>query len=690
MAQTIVKVALDKPLIDAFDYLWGEEFVCNPCPGMLVEVPFGRLSTVGIIVEVSDHTDIEISKLKKVRALAPLPSLDGKILGLAKFAAEYYVHGFGETIIPAIPKWWRTSSHWQKGLGNTKAVKDLSKSAVQIQDQIIRPEQLNQNQKDALSSLCSQNRETFKAIFLNGVTGSGKTAVYLNYLDRIFTNDKDTQALILLPEINLTPQLERRIRAHLPDADMVVLHSGLSDKQRAKAWYAAITGQARIILGTRLSILTPIPNLAVIVVDEENDGSFKQQEGLGYSARDLAVWRAKNEDIPVILSSATPSLETWHAVEVGRYEEIKLSQRINHAEMPAVELVQIQQSDNGLAISPRMKQELYDNYQKGRQALVFVNRRGFAPVLVCKACGWLSECKYCSSYAVMHRRLGLSNTPALCCHHCGLVKPIPRACPKCGDSDLMPLGRGTQKLEEQLQEVSPQVKILRVDADTARTGKLSEALFAKIHQGDADIIVGTQMLSKGHDYQNIGLVCVLDADARLYSNDYRAPELLFAQLIQVAGRAGRSGGERSKILIETRYPNDPVYQYLMSYDVAGFMQYISKERHDAGLPPFAYHALVHAESKQMSSSLGLLGSAKEFLEKNISSKKEVRCFDPIPKPLARIGGKERAQLLIEAASRAQLQIQLNALDEYLRTQSAGRVSKKGAVRWSIERDPLLI
>jgi primosomal protein N' (replication factor Y) len=255
---------------------------------------------------------------------------------------------------------------------------------------------------------------------------------------------------------------------------------------------------------------------------------------------------------------------------------------------------------------------------------------------------------------------------------------------------LLALGRGTQKLEEQLQEVSPQAKILRVDADTARTGKLSEALFAQIHQGDADIIVGTQMLSKGHDYQNIGLVCVLDADARLYSNDYRAPELLFAQLIQVAGRAGRSGGERSKILIETRYPNDPVYQYLMSYDVTGFMQYLSKERHDAGLPPFSYHALVHAESKQMSSGLRFLTSAKEFLEKNISSKKEVRCFDPVPKSLARIGGKDRAQLLIEAVNRTQLQIQLNALDKYLRGQSTGRVSKKGAVRWSIERDPLLI
>lgn len=683
-------MALDKPLDDAFDYLWAEELASNPSPGMIVEVPFGRSSSVGVIVEVSNYTDIELSRLKKVRAIAPLPSLDGKIFALAKFASEYYVRGFGETIIPAIPKWWRTADHWENGLGASRSSKDNAKSPLQMQDQIISPGQLNQDQSNALRSLCAQNIKAFKTIFLNGVTGSGKTAVYLNYLDHVLRNDKDAQALILLPEINLTPQLERRISSQIPYAEMVVLHSGRTDKQRAVAWHAAITGRARIILGTRLSILTPIPNLAAIVVDEEHDGSFKQQEGLGYSARDLAIWRAKNEGIPVILSSATPSLETWQAIEVGRYEEIKLSERINRAEMPVVELVQIQQSDKSLTMSLRMKQALHDNYQKGHQALVFVNRRGFAPVLACVTCGWLSECKHCSSYTVMHRRLGAGNAPVLCCHHCGLLKPVPRACPNCGDSDLLPLGRGTQKLEEQLQEVAPQAKVLRVDADTARTGKLSEALFAQIHQGDADIIVGTQMLSKGHDYQNIGLVCVLDADARLYSNDYRAPELLFAQLIQVAGRAGRSGGERSKILIETRYPGDPVYQYLMSYDVAGFMRHLSKERHAAGLPPFAYHALIHAEAKQMSSAIGFLSLAKEFLKKNAHPKKGLMCFDPVPKSLSRVGGKERAQLLIEAANRAQLQTQLNELDVYLRRQSIGRVSKKGAVRWSIERDPLLI
>jgi primosomal protein N' (replication factor Y) len=525
---------------------------------------------------------------------------------------------------------------------------------------------------------------------LNGVTGSGKTAVYLNYLQQVISNHRDAQVLILLPEINLTPQLERRIASHMPNHEMAVLHSGLSDKQRARAWYAATTGKAKVILGTRLSILTPIPNLATIVVDEEHDSSFKQQEGLGYSARDLAIWRAKNESIPILLCSATPSLETWHAIERGRYQEIKLSERIHQAQMPIVELIQTQQANSGAMISNVLKQALQNNFQEGRQALIFVNRRGFAPALSCGSCAWLSECPECSGFMVMHKQLGSRKSPVLCCHHCGLIKSVPRSCPKCGDSDLLPLGRGTQKIEEQIGEIIPQAKVLRVDADTARTGKLSEELFTKIHQGEADIIVGTQMLSKGHDYQNIGLVCVLDADARLYSNDYRAPETLFAQLVQVAGRAGRSGGEQAKMLIETRYPSDPVYQYLRNYDLAGFMKHLLKERQDSRLPPYVSQALVHAQSTHMADSLSFLAGAKVHIEKNNPNQGRLVCFDPVPKALAKVAGKERAQLLIEAESRTQLQTQLNALDEFLRKQSTGRITKQGKVRWSIERDPLLI
>ncbi len=687
----IVQVVLDKPLKDAFDYIWDEAFLrTKPKLGMLVELPFGSSYLVGIVVGVSTHSNIELSKLKAVKALSPLPCLDKKIRELAEFASRYYIYGLGETLLPAIPKWWKSPANWEKGLGAAQIDKLSAIKITPSHDKVIDPEQLNQAQADALRHLSNADHKKFQTLFLNGVTGSGKTAVYLNYLQQVISNHRDAQVLILLPEINLTPQLERRIASHMPNQEMAVLHSGLSDKQRARAWYAATTGKAKVILGTRLSILTPIPNLATIVVDEEHDSSFKQQEGLGYSARDLAIWRAKNESIPILLCSATPSLETWHAIERGRYQEIKLSERIHQAQMPIVELIQTQQANAGAMISNVLKQALQNNFQEGRQALIFVNRRGFAPALSCGSCAWLSECPECSGFMVMHKQLGSRKSPVLCCHHCGLIKSVPRSCPKCGDSDLLPLGRGTQKIEEQIGEIIPQAKVLRVDADTARTGKLSEELFTKIHQGEADIIVGTQMLSKGHDYQNIGLVCVLDADARLYSNDYRAPETLFAQLVQVAGRAGRSGGEQAKMLIETRYPNDPVYQYLRNYDLAGFMKHLLKERQDSRLPPYVSQALVHAQSTHMADSLSFLARAKVHIEKNSPNQGRLVCFDPVPKALAKVAGKERAQLLIEAESRTQLQTQLNALDEFLRKQSTGRITKQGKVRWSIERDPLLI
>jgi primosomal protein N' (replication factor Y) len=358
--------------------------------------------------------------------------------------------------------------------------------------------------------------------------------------------DRGAQALIMLPEINLTPQLQRRIQEHFPRETLAVLHSGLTERQRGIAWYQAMTGAARIVLGTRLSIMTPLPKLAAIVVDEENDSSFKQQEGIAYSARDLAVWRAKNERLPIVLVSATPSSLTWRAAKEGRYQEIQLSNRVGGFQFPNVELVAPHKSSRSIIMSPMMIRALEVNYREGRQSLVLINRRGMAPVISCSSCDWLSECDHCSSYMVMHRQLGHFKTPMLCCHHCGLVKPIPQACPLCGDVDLQPLGRGTQKVEDQLQTLFPQATVLRVDADTARTSKKTEALFQEIHDGAAQIIVGTQMLAKGHDYKNIGLVCVLDADARLYSNDYMAPEHLFAQLVQVAGRAGRFSGAPRK------------------------------------------------------------------------------------------------------------------------------------------------
>jgi primosomal protein N' (replication factor Y) len=349
-----------------------------------------------------------------------------------------------------------------------------------------------------------------------------------------------------------------------------------------------------------------------------------------------------------------------------------------------------EKSSGSISINSKMISALEDNLHKNRQSLILINRRGMAPVITCLSCGWLSECDNCSSYMVMHRQLGQFKSPMMCCHHCGQAKTIPQRCPLCGDADLQPLGRGTQKIEDQLQTLFPEAKVLRVDADTARTSKKSEALFGEIHDGSAQIIVGTQMLAKGHDYQNIGLVCVLDADARLYSNDYMAPEHLFAQLVQVAGRAGRFSGEPTQILIETRYPNDPVYQYIKTFDLAGFMEHLMLTRQEAGLPPFGYQALVHAEAKQRQEVLAWLNHTKEYLQSIADTQAGITIFDPVPKSIARLGGWERSQLLIESRQRGPLQALLSALDQYLRERSVGRISKIGKVRWSIERDPLII
>ncbi len=686
----IVKVVVDRPLPEAFDYLWDKRILrVMPQVGMLVEVPFGRINVPGLVIEVTTYSHLNDSKLKTVLQVAPLNPLDSRLMELAYFASQYYIHGLGETIVSAIPKWWRTTSNWSKSLDRLK-LETKGLIELKAKEKMLSLEELNEDQRRAIQILNNHKQGIFNTFLLNGVTGSGKTAVYLGFIDSLLKQDPGAQVLIMLPEINLTPQLQRRIQGAFPRETLAVLHSGLTERQRGIAWYRAMTGAARIVLGTRLSIMTPLPKLAAIVVDEENDSSFKQQDGLAYSARDLAVWRAKNERLPIVLVSATPSSQTWRAAKEGRYQEIQLANRVGGFQMPNVELVPPDKKSHSITMSPVMIRALEQNLHKGRQSLILINRRGMAPVISCSSCDWLSECDHCSSYMVMHRQLGHFKTPMLCCHHCGLVKAVPQGCPRCGDLDLQPLGRGTQKVEDQLQRLFPQVTVLRVDADIARTSKKTEALFQEIHDGAAQIIVGTQMLAKGHDYQNIGLVCVLDADARLYSNDYMAPEHLFAQLVQVAGRAGRFSGESTQILIETRYPEDPVYQYIKTFDLAGFMEHLMSIRQEAGLPPFSYQALVHAEARQKKEGLTWLNHAKQFLQRTAHLQTGITVFDPVPKSIARVGGWERLQLLIESRHRAPLQALLNELEHHLRQQSVGRVSKVGKVRWSIERDPLFV
>lgn len=706
----VVQVVLDKPLAQGFDYLWDKTSLgLEPQIGHIVEVPFGRSSLVGMVIKVSAHSEYEIEKLRAVSKIAPLPPMDSAALRLMNFASQYYIHGLGETIIPAIPQMWKKPATWEKlsnsPLGDKNKKPKKKESEKKLAEGYVAESELNEAQKSALMQLKdSCDQEKFNAALLQGLTGSGKTAVFLHWLHAILKDNK-SQALILVPEINLTPQLERRVRAYFPEKKMAVLHSGVSEKKRGIAWYEAITGEAQIILGTRLAALTPLPNLRAIVVDEEHDPSYKQQDGIRYSARDLAIWRAHDLKIPILLSSATPSLETWMAAKTGRYQYLRLDQRAQGAALPNVHLINMRDPQNQLSPGDNAKPGLNISVSKPvitaiqksldakKQSLVLINRRGYAPVLSCSACSWLSKCHQCSSYMVMHKAGALGGKSALSCHHCGLVRAIPSHCPDCGNADLKTLGQGTQKLEDAIEAWWPSARVLRVDTDSSRKSKGAEELFQEIHEGNVDIVVGTQMIAKGHDYQHVDLVAVLDTDGRLFSQDFRAAERLFAQLVQVAGRAGRANkdGEYSgNIYIETQFPEAPVYQYLLRHDVDGFLSHLAGERQEAKLPPFCYQALVHAEAKSLNNATRFLAKLKSRLQDLGLIGSGLKAYDPVPRSMMRVAGVERAQLLIEAEDRKKLQMALEAIDSDLRSLSQGRISKGDRVRWLIERDPISI
>ena len=695
-----VQVVLDKPLAQGFDYIWdSQKLGSDPLIGQIVAVPFGNSINIGVVVKVNAHSEIDPSKLKAVLGLAPLPPLDSALLSLMNFASQYYIHSLGETIIPSIPQMWRKPERWEKLRLAKPSINMKSNQGDLANDseKLIGVGQLNPEQKSALDILLQkEDSGAFRAILLQGQTGSGKTAVFLNWLASVL-QEKNSQVLLLVPEINLTPQLERRIRAYFPDKKIALLHSGVSEKQRGISWHEAMIGEAQIILGTRLAVLTPMPNLRAIVVDEEHDPSYKQQEGTRYSARDLAIWRAHDQGLPILLASATPSLETWMAAKVGRYEHIRLDSRAQGASLPKVHLVNTQDPQNRSSYSPLFTKIVEGAISKclseKKQSLILINRRGYAPVISCSACAWMSKCAQCSSCMVMHRAGALSKKTVLSCHHCGLVKPMPNFCPDCGNADLKPVGQGTQKIEDVIEGAWPQATVLRVDTDSSRRSKGAEELFQKIHEGGVDIVVGTQMIAKGHDYQNIGTVAVLDADSRLYSQDFRAAERLFAQLIQVAGRAGRSkqyDQATGDIYIETQHPDAAVFQYLLRHDVDGFLSFTAKEREESGLPPFSYQGLIHAEGKSITKAIQFLSDLKSQLAERGLVHKGVKIYDPVPKTIMRVAGSERAQLLIESNSRKYLQELLEAIDQLLRQDSQGRISKASRIRWLIERDPIAI
>lgn len=670
MKHLFLTIALDTPLATCFDYRWSGEGTL-PVPGQLALVPFARREVVGLIVGVSDSTEVPEDKLKDVIAIrTQLAPLSMEWMALCMFAADYYQRPLGEVAVPGLPKNLRAP----KTTSLDRALKKLA-AADQAHDPTPADAPvLNSAQQQAADAIASA--EGFAPTLLYGVTGSGKTEVYLQAAAQILARQPDAQVLILIPEINLTPQLESSVRARFPAVPVATLHSGLAEGERVASWLAAHLGHARIILGTRLAILASLPKLKLIIIDEEHDPSYKQQEGLRYSARDLAVWRARQLAIPIVLGSATPSLETWQHAQSGRYRKLELRERASKdAVLPKVRLIDMERDKPGEGLTSTLVAALKLRLERGEQSLLFLNRRGYAPVLACDACGWIGNCPRCTAFMVLHKP-----EHRLRCHHCSLEMRIPRSCPTCGNVDLQPLGRGTQRVEEGLQHVFPQARIMRIDADSTRLKGSAQAAFDSVHRGEVDILIGTQMVAKGHDFRNLTLVGVLNPDTALFSHDYRASERLFAQLMQVAGRAGRAGqkegGSASEVLIQTRYPQHPLYAAVMAHDYDRFAGELLEERRQAGVPPFMYQALLRAEARELQTALDFLQEAADCL-----SQPGITINDPIPMSMTRVANVDRAQLLVESPSRP-------ALQAFLKEWMAELRGMKTRAKWSLEVDPV--
>jgi primosomal protein N' (replication factor Y) len=667
----ILQVALDTPLNAIFDYRWQCEPEQQPHIGQLALVPFGRREVMGLIVGVATETEVPVDKLKDALAVrSQLAPLSPQWLALAGFAADYYQRPLGEVALPGLPKNLRVLTT----VALDRAIKKLAKHDVPHDGTPLNMPVLNLSQQAAADAI--GGAEGFRPTLLYGVTGSGKTEVYLQACAQVLAREPDGQILILVPEINLTPQLEGNIRARFPGVMLATLHSSLSEGERMLHWLAAHQGKARIVLGTRLAILASLPHLKLIVIDEEHDPSYKQQEGLRYSARDLAVWRAWQLAIPIVLGSATPSLESWHHAQSGRYRKLELRERaVKNAVLPQVKLIDMERDKPKDGLTSQLIAAIRQRMERGEQSLLFLNRRGYAPVICCESCGWISECTRCTSFMVLHRP-----EHRLRCHHCSLEMRIPRHCPTCGNVDLQPLGRGTQRVEEGLQAMFPEARVLRIDADSTRKKGSAQEAFDTVHRGEVDILIGTQMVAKGHDFKKLTLVGILNPDTALFSQDYRASERLFAQLMQVAGRAGRAarteGGSTSEVLIQTRYPQHPLYGAVVHHDYDHFASALLEEREQAALPPYLFQALLRAEAPALATAIEFLTMARDCVEHP-----GITINDPIPMSMTRVHNVDRAQLLVESPSRPMLQA---FLKEWLRALR----DMKSRVKWSLEVDPL--
>jgi primosomal protein N' (replication factor Y) len=680
--------------------------------GSFVRVPLGSRELLGVVwgkldlppepMFTAQGKELE---LKAITAGLGIQAVSPAWLKLVSFTANYYQRSLGEVALAALPPQLRTLDALQverrlkRQTERTKVNAAPTKRADIIDENAINKIALQAEQMRAIDDISSKKGP----FLLFGATGSGKTEVYLHAALEALQNDPTAQVLMMVPEINLTPQLEARVRERIcplyGDAAVVSLHSGMTNPQRLKSWLSAHMGTARVVLGTRMAIFASMPHLKLIVVDEEHDPSYKSQEGARYSARDLAVYRGKLESAKVILGSATPSFESWHHSSAapdggaGRYLRLTMASRIGGGVLPKVITVNMEHQPKKTVLSPPLLNAIAERIARGEQAMLFLNRRGFAPVLHCGDCGWKSECPHCSAYRVFHK---IDRT--LRCHHCGFTQRVPRACPACGNLDITTIGRGTEQLEENLANLLSHVKrpdgepvrISRIDADTTKLKGALQQQLAQVHSGEVDVLVGTQMIAKGHDFRNITLVAAINPDGALFSSDFRAPERLFSLLMQAAGRAGReaSQGAASEMWVQTHHPQHPLYLALKQHDYAGFAAQQLKEREMAAMSPFGYSALVRAEARTQEAAQAFLTAASESaneLADSVPGFEHITLYPAVPMTIQRIANVERAQMLVESHSRKALQQFLSQWQGILQT-----TKQKGMIRWAVDVDPLAI
>ena len=728
---SILQIAVATPVGDVFDYLPISELKDNPLPGCRVLVPFGHREVVGVLVNVSSKSSIDVARLKPIlKVIDQIPALQTDQLELAKWANRYYHHPLGEIVQSMLPATLRQGKsitpklcrRWQSqrrdeasnlltrapkqkrlydaianepdGLNETQLgnlfrvwrplIRELDKKGLlKVSTEHISLTykhkafidsasiELTKEQKRIVGKI-NESPACFKAWLLDGVTGSGKTEVYMHVIKHALANNK--QCLVLVPEIGLTPQLIDRLSSQLT-TPVPAWHSGLTDQQRHQIWYAAANGDAEVIVGTRSAVFLPLARPGLIIIDEEHDSSLKQQDGFRYHARDLAIVRARQLCIPVVLGSATPSLESLNNTRQGRYIPLHLRQRAGGAQLPKITLLDIHNAKASEVLSQVMLKAIESHLNRGAQVLLFLNRRGYAPLLLCNECDWKSECPRCDTYMTLHQREQL-----LRCHHCGHEEQRPRACPGCQAASMQTMGTGTEQLEQYLNTHFPEHSVLRIDRDAVKRKGTLEQHLAQARSGKADILLGTQMLSKGHHFPNVTLVCILGIDQALFSADFRGPEYMAQQIIQVAGRAGRAE-QKGEVLIETRLPQHPLLRLLVSEGYEQFAEAALAERESAGLPPFSYLVLARAEAVSAETALRFLDQLTESLKTKPPS--AVQLLGPVPAPMERRAGRYRAQLLLQSTQRSALQNAAATL-----RQIANSTPLRRQVRWSIDVDPM--